>query len=352
MGLPTMPPARASKRRKKRLLTIFEALGMRLVDIGASYNPFNVATWANCLPTFVGVRFSRLRMLPLNRFYTSQALFFFLLLVLTASGCVGRGKYLDALQSGAEASSDAASAKTDHSDAMRRYEQLQADYAHLLDSLEEQTEVRLTERSGSIDERQTLINRVTLQELLIDSLRTERNRLHKQRGSAIAVIDRYDSRLRQVQTRVASGPGTLLGPTMRTIRSTDELTFFLPESTLFNERRNPDISPAGDALLSSLAAALGGQPDLRIEVAAEPRDLSGAPSARLEAGRRAAIVVGNLVEGHGLDPQIVTATSLQIDPTTAALAPAEAGASSNTQIRVRIRIAGDAVGQIGQALRN
>ena len=273
------------------------------------------------------------------------------LLSLLLTSCVGKGKYLDALQLGAEARSDAAVAKTDHADAMRRVEQLQRSYRHLLDSLAEQTTLQLQERSGSLDVQQSLKTTNALQALLIDSLRTERDQLYRQRKSALSVLERYDTRLTALQSRITKQVGPTLPTPIRSIRSADQLTVFLPEASLFVERRSPAVSPAGDATLTALASALGGQSDLRVEVAAEPRDLSGSPAARVEAGRRAALVVSNLVEGHGLDPAIVAATSLQADATAAALAPAEFGAVNDTHIRVRIWIAGDVAGQVLQALK-
>ena len=281
---------------------------------------------------------------------TTLRLLVFALLPLALCACVGRGKYTDALQRGAEAHSVAAATRVDYEDALRRSQRLERDYDRLRDSLHQQTLQALDERSGSIDERQELVNRVTLQGLLIDSLQSERDRLHRQRADALAVGDLHDARLGEVNARIASSVGAVLPEGLRSVRGAAALTVHLPGSLLFAERRAAAISPQGDRVLTALASALGGQPDLRIEVAASPRDFSGSPEARLAAGRRAALVASNLVEGHGLNPEIVAATALQRDAAGAPLAPAEAGDAG--YIQVVVRLAGDPIGQMVQALRD
>ncbi len=270
------------------------------------------------------------------------------LLLLLLSSCVGRGKYLESLLVQEAARSEAASAKTDLADADNRNAQLVRQYAELERKYASERQQTFSQQTGSLSERQDLVNTRTLQGLLIDSLTRERNRLSTQRTAALELLNRDAARLKQVQERVTARAGGALEGKMTMVRSDAALTLRIPQAALFDERRVTRISADGDATLSALAAALGGQMDLVIEVVVAPRNLQGTPAAREQAANQALAIVSNLVEGHGLAPELVRATALQTDSQTIAVAPAEAEAGSTLDIV--IRPGGDRIAELKRAL--
>ncbi len=282
---------------------------------------------------------------PSDRSISTFAGFTCLLLL---SSCVGRGKYLESLLVQESAKSEAASAKTDLADAIARYDQLASEYARVTREYDAQRQKAFNQQTGNLSERQDLVNTQTLQRLLIDSLTRDRKRLDAQRSAALSIIDAEEARLKQLQQRVTERAAAFPQGQLTMVRSDAELTLRIDQAALFDERRTTRISPAGDAALAMLASALGGQPDLRIDVIVAPRDLQGTASARARAAEQALAIVSNLVEGHGLAPELVRATALQTDSGTIAAAPAEAEA--NAFVQVVIRRSGDRVGELKRAL--
>ena len=270
--------------------------------------------------------------------------------IVLLSGCVGRGKYLEALLAQEAARSEAAAAKTDYADAAARFQTLQRELAALQAEYDAQQRAAYQQQSGDLSERQALLNERTLQGLVIDSLRRVTERLGAQRVNALAVVDRRDERLRQIRERVASRTGNFL-PGQFTLTTRDgAVVLEIDERALFDDRRPPGVSAFGEASLGNIAGALGGQPDLRIDVIAAPRDRSGRPEARVEAARRAALVVSYLVEGRGLLPEIVRAVATQTDAGTASVAGLVEDGGLPT-MRIEVSVPGDGLGQVGRALR-
>ena len=267
---------------------------------------------------------------------------------LLLSSCVGRGRYLESLLAQEVAKSDAASAKTDLTDADARYETLSREYRELSVKYDAQRQQAFAEQTGSLSERQQLLNTQTLQSLLIDSLTRDRKRLSTQRNAALQIFDAETERLELVQARVTTLAGTYLQAQMTMVRSDADLTLRIPHSALFEERRNSRLSIDGDHVLAALASALGGQPDLLVEVRVSPRDLAGTPAAREKAAQQALSIVSNLVEGHGLAPELVRATALQTDTGTITAAPAEFEVT--TDVEIVIRRQGDRVADLKRAL--
>lgn len=265
-------------------------------------------------------------------------------------GCVGRGKYLESLLAQEAARSEAAAAKTDLADAAVATQRLRGELATLQDRYEAERRSAYEQQSGDLSERQALLRERTLQGLLIDSLRTERERLDSQRAGALAVIARHDERLADLRERLASRTGNFLpGQYTLSVRE-GAVVLSVDQRAIFDERRRPGISAAGDASLANLAGALGGQPDIRIDVAVAPRTADASAAARQEAARLASLVVSQLVEERGLLPGIVRAVALQVDQETAAVAGLVEGDRART-MEIVVTVPGDWVGEVGRVLR-
>ena len=272
------------------------------------------------------------------------------LLLIVAGGCVGRGKYLEALLAQEAARSEATAAETDLADATARYQTLQRALATLQAEYDEQRRAAYQQQSGDLTERQALLKERTLQGLVIDSLRRVAEGLGAQRVNALAVVERRDERLRQIRERLAARTGNFLPGQATLSTRSDAVVLEIDERALFDDRRTPGISAFGEASLGNIAGALGGQPDLLIDVIAAPRDRSGSPKAREEAARRATLVVSYLVEGRGLLPEIVRAVATQTDAGTASVAGLVEDGGLPT-LRIEVSVPGDGLGQVGRALR-
>ena len=270
--------------------------------------------------------------------------------VMLCSSCVGRGKYLESLLAQEAARSEAASAKTDLGDAAARYASLQADYAELMSRYEAQRSAAYQQQSGDLTERQELLRERTVQGLIIDSLRGERERLSVQRAGALALLDRHAERLRQIRARLAGRTGNFLPGQFSLTTADAAVVLEVDARAIFAEKRTPKIADVGDASLANIAGALGGQPDLLIDVVVAPSVADGSPKSRQEAAQRAALVVSNLVEGHGLLPESVRAVAVQTDAASASVAGLVEGGAPQ-RIQFVVRVPGDWLGRVEGALR-
>ena len=263
--------------------------------------------------------------------------------------CVGRGRYLETLLAQESSLSEAAAARTDLQDATLQLQLLREENAQLAQQNLNQQREAFSAQSGSLSERQALINERNVQALLVDSLRRDRTRLAAQRTEAVGILAYHASRLREVQARVVERAGAFLPGQLNLTRSDEALTLSINDATLFGDARGQSkISAAGDQGLAAMASALGGQTDITVTVVATPSDYSGTPASREAAALRASKIVSNLVEGHGLAPELVIASAAQTDVSTIALAPAEAPGQPTIDIVITIR--GEHLGQLRGAL--
>ena len=265
------------------------------------------------------------------------------------SSCVGRGKYLESLLVQEAAKSEAASAKTDLDDVTRRYEGLAAELEALRAAAERERREAYTQQADKLSERQELLRERMLQGLVIDSLRREREALTSQRASALAVVTRREEQLAGLRDRVVARSGNFLPGQFELETRDGTLVLSVDEAAIFGERRGARVSDFGDASLANLAGALGGRPDILVDVVCLPRERDGSAAAREEAARRAALVASNLVIGHGMLPEVVRAVGLQVDAGTASVAGLVEEASRR-RMQIVVRVPGDGLGAVGRAL--
>ena len=269
---------------------------------------------------------------------------------LALSSCVGRGKYLEALLVQESAKAEAASAKTDLDDLTRRYARVEAELAELRADVAQQRNEAYEQQAGDLSERQRLLRERSLQRLVIDSLARDRERLAAQRAGARAVIARRDEQLASLRDRVAARTGNFLPGQFALTTRDGALVLSVDEGAIFDERRAPRISDFGDASLANLAGALGGRPDITVDVVCLPRTADGSAKARAEAAARAALVASNLVIDHGMLPSVVRAVGRQVDAGTAAVSGLVKG-GTRPHLEIEVRLSGDYLGEVDRSLR-
>ena len=272
--------------------------------------------------------------------------------LLFLGSCVGRGKYLEALLVQEAARSEAAAAETDLADAARRYAQLQSELAGLRASYARERNEAYEQQSGGMEERQRLLRERTLQGLVIDSLRREREALASQRANALAIIARAEEQLDVLRQRIASRTGSFLPGQFRLTTEGEALVLTIDEAAIFDDKRKERISDFGDASLANLAGALGGRPDIRVDVVCGPREGDGSAKDLEGAAVRAAMVANNLVIGHGLLPGVVRAVGVAELGGEGVLPAVEYGTGEGRRVmRVVVRVPGEGLGGVGRVLR-
>ena len=270
----------------------------------------------------------------------------------SSSGCVGRGKYLEALLVQEAARSEAAAAKTDLADAAQRYAQLESELAGLRAEYARERSEAYEQQSGGMEERQRLLRERTLQGLVIDSLRRDRDALASQRANALALVARADEQLAALRERIMGRTGNFLPGQFRLTTDGQTLVLAIDEAAIFDDRRKLRISDFGDASLANLAGALGGRPDILVDVVCGPGEPDGSAQDLEGAAARAAMVANNLVIGHGLLPGVVRAVGVAELAGEGVLPRLEYGSGEGRRVmRVVVRVPGQGLAGVGRVLR-
>lgn len=276
---------------------------------------------------------------------------------LALTGCVGRGRYLETLLTQEAALSEAAAARSDLEDAARRNAALREELAALNTAYRSERDRAYETQSGNLTERQQLLRQRAVQALVADSLRREVARLDAQRSGALAVLARRDDQVRVVRERVLARAGNFRPGEFALGERDGALRLQIAGDALFSPRgkRETRISGVGEASLANIANALGGRPDLRIDVVCYVRGASARPGAIAEATRRAGLVVDDLVIGHGLLPGIVRAVGAVrgggAESGPLGDAPVSPGGADGAEVEIVVRFRGSPLEAIGEALR-
>ena len=248
--------------------------------------------------------------------------------------CVGKAKHLGALENSARAKSELAKLEADLNDTyaqrdhLRRKVQAQQALIANLENDRQQVVTRQHESTQLLSDQLRERDRQDRKlRRALDSLTAVNTELRAPQLSLSARLSSIESRLNSVIAPVPSNQRSIL-------RQADHVELLLSENLLF-KNRSDKLSAYGDALLSQLASALGGRHDLSIEVIALPVAASiGSSKAWAEAAARATAIAHNLVDIHGLAPQIVTASAQVGHLETVEEAPSERQAS---YVRLRVK---------------
>ncbi len=220
------------------------------------------------------------------------------LLAALAVGCVGKGKYRALLLESAAANSALRVTERDLADSYAIRDQQAKRLLELNREVEALLLAKQRVASNSINSNQRLTNQLRAGDSTISQLNARLEMLEVELASYTVPLRNYNERLVEVHRRVAQALEGVPQQQVALERNPEAITLVLNNSLLFKSNK-PDISEFGDALLSRLAAALGGQFDLDIAIRAR-----GAVSEQ-KAFVRAQAVSSNLTEAHALLPSLV-----------------------------------------------
>lgn len=257
-------------------------------------------------------------------------------LVTLLSGCVAKGKYLTALERAERAQSSTAVAKTDVAEVLAERDRLRRKLEAQRLIIEQLNRDKQAVQSRQRSSTQDYTNRLRLGEERSRGLAAQRDSLQRLLAAERAPVQQRTERLRRLSDRLSAAVAEA-PPGQHAIRRTPEYVILTLDDNLLFANGKAKISGYGDALLSRIARALGGQPTLRASVLALPvKNSAGTKAAWEEASRRAVALAHALVEGKGLLPQVVTAAAQEGALAALPGVPAEARASSPIVITVRI----------------
>lgn len=262
-------------------------------------------------------------------------IFLFFISLSLALGCVGKGKYYDALQEKAAAQSELGIAEIDLSDARLELSRLDVLEESLRNKIKQLDEVinELSDQSKR-DQRQigASLNKTASE---VVAYKQQLNAANQKLAILLDFHAQRSRRLSEISQRLNIALATLPASQMSSTRNYESLKLSFSEELFFLGKGN-ELSDFGIGSIQMLTGALSNQNDLLIEVVAYPVVSAGTIMSWSSASDRANLIASELVGEYGLSPKQVSATSRQGEIIIIDGAPAESKQRKTIELVIRL----------------
>jgi chemotaxis protein MotB len=233
------------------------------------------------------------------------SVFVFSFCLLTQFGCVGQNTYQKKIDEASDLTKDLADARKKNADLYHENEEMRAKLDRLDSTIGELEAGKKSLEDLLAKKQDTPTLKIAEQAREIENLKGDLASLRREReGKVRDVSILYEGLLERMKDEIAHGRTSVTE-----LRGAVTVSF--PEEVLF-DRDSDDVKPGGVTVIRKVAELLANVHDrnVRVEtsfvVAGEP-ETAGKRRTAWESAATRAVVVANLLRGHGVGPEVINA---------------------------------------------